>query len=176
MRKALYLMGILDDQDTEWLSEYGTSQFVSAGTILIREGRPLDHLYVVLDGQFSVVSGSVQVATLYSGEVMGEISLVDSRPPNATVTAIQDCRVLAISHEHLEQKMGRDQKFAANFYRAIATFLADRLRVTTGRLGYGDSVQDLQPPDELSDEMMDTLALAAARFDKMLKRLSAGAR
>jgi CRP-like cAMP-binding protein len=171
MRKALYLMGILDDSDTDWLTDHGKRQFAPQGTILIHEGQPIDSLYVILDGQFDVMAGPQSVATLYAGEVVGEISFVDSRPPTATVTAAKDSVVLALPREKLLAKMDRDQKFAANFYKGIATYLADRLRVTTGRLGYGKTDQDRGDVDEMDDDMMDTMSLAAVRFDKMLKKL-----
>lgn len=45
------------------------------------------------------------------------------------------CIVLAISREKLGAKIQRDPSFGLRFYKAIAFFLADRLRTTTGRLG-----------------------------------------
>jgi CRP/FNR family cyclic AMP-dependent transcriptional regulator len=174
MRKALYLMGILDDSDTEWLTDNGTRILVKYKTGLIYEGKPISSLYIVLDGQFAVYAGRQLLATLNAGEVLGEISFVDSRPPLATVIALKDSYVLELPREKLLAKMGRDQKFAANFYRGIATYLADRLRVTTGRLGYGKADQDVEEVDEINDDLMDTLSLAAVRFDKMLKRLGGG--
>jgi CRP/FNR family cyclic AMP-dependent transcriptional regulator len=171
MRKALYLMGILEDSDTEWLTEHGKRQFIANQAVLIHEGKPMNSLYIILDGQFVVHTGAQQIAVLYAGEVVGEISFVDSRPPLATVTATKDSFVLSVSRETLQTKMDRDPKFAANFYRGIATYLADRLRVTTGRLGFGSADQDRDQKDELDDDLMDTLSLAALRFDRMLKRL-----
>lgn len=171
MRKALYLMGILDDSDTEWLTDHGSRQFVPNGTTLINEGRQIESLFIILDGQFGVMSGQQSVATLYAGEVVGEISFVDSRPPLATVIAMKDSIVLALPRDKLLAKFERDTKFAANFYHGIATYLADRLRVTTGRLGYGRTDQDDGDVDELDSDLMDTLSLAALRFDRMLKKL-----
>ena len=53
-------------------------------------------------------------------------------------------------------------------------FLADRLRSTIGRLGYGeeDSMdQDSEYEDELDLDVLDKVGLAGARFDWMLRRL-----
>ncbi|MBZ5604300.1 MAG: cyclic nucleotide-binding domain-containing protein [Acidobacteriia bacterium] len=59
--------------------------------MLIREGQPIEWLYILLDGRLVVSLGSgQQVAVLDSGEIVGEISFVDSRPPNASVTASND--------------------------------------------------------------------------------------
>lgn len=50
MRRGMYLMGVLDDSDIEWLASHGTGLLASAGQILVREGQPLDSLFVILDG------------------------------------------------------------------------------------------------------------------------------
>ena len=49
MRKALYVMGILDDADVEWMAVNGRRLGVERNEILIREGRPVDALFVVLE-------------------------------------------------------------------------------------------------------------------------------
>jgi CRP/FNR family transcriptional regulator, cyclic AMP receptor protein len=77
-----------------------------------------------------------EVARLGAGEVIGEIGFVDSAPPSATVTAAGSAAVLALSNTLLQQHLTSDAAFAARFYRALAIFLADRLRATTRRLGY----------------------------------------
>src|ERR1039457_3174204 len=133
VRKAMYLMGALEDSDIEWLAANGTALRLSQGQVLVREGQPVDSLFVVLDGQLAVQAGGAHLATLLAGEVVGEISFVDSRPPLATATALDGARVLAVRREVLQTKLASDSKFAANFYRALPIFLADRLRATTTR-------------------------------------------
>lgn len=174
MRKSLILMGVMDDSDLEWLIAEGESRRVKAGTVLIREGQPVEYLYIVLDGRLAVSVSSMpgrQVAVLDSGEIVGEISFVDSRPPLASVYALNDAHLLAISREKLSLALERDVSFASRFYKGLAFFLADRLRTTTGRLGNGADGQAADQADEMNDDMMDNVALAAARFDKMLRRL-----
>jgi len=172
MRKALHLLGILDDIDVDWLASNGTLQSVRAGTTLIHEKKPIDSLYLLLEGQLSITVGSAggEVATLFPGEIVGEMSFVDARPPSASATATQDSQLLALSRESLSAKLAKDQGFAARFYKAIAGFLADRLYVTVGRFGYGSAQQDVDV-DELPDEAMDRIDLAAVRVDKLMKRL-----
>jgi CRP/FNR family cyclic AMP-dependent transcriptional regulator len=173
MRKSLMMMGILEDSDVEWLVATGEQQYITAGTVLIQEGKPIDALYILLDGRLAVSVGYVTqepIAVLLSGEVVGEISFVDSRPPLASVSAIEDSHVLAIWRVKLLAKIDCDPSFAARFYKSLAAFLADRLRSVTGRIGdRGQSQADAA--DELNDDIMDHVSLAAVRFDNMLKRL-----
>lgn len=173
MRKALYILGELDDADVEWLSENGSRQHVPQGTVLIRKGEPVSKLFVVLEGRLAVsAADGKEVASLLSGEVVGEISFVDSRPPSASVVAAEDTQVLSVPGDMLRKKLEKDPLFAARFYRALAVFLADRLRVTTARFGYGSNAEDAHAADELSEDQIDAIDLAAVRFDQMLKRLS----
>jgi hypothetical protein len=87
------------------------------------------------------------------------------------VSAALDSYVLAIPRDMLRAKIATDPWFSSRFFQALATFLADRLRTTTGRLGYGKASQDENLGDEIDLEMMDSVSLAAIRFDKLLKRL-----
>ena len=120
------------------------------------------------------IAGGIKVATLMSGEVIGEISFVDSRPPSASVVAELPSIVLAIDKVLLKQKLETDGQFGAHFYRAIALFLADRLRSTTGRLGYkgpkGDEKEEpAEDPDELDEDFMQAVSMANVRFDMLVR-------
>ena len=176
MRKSLLYLGILSDRDLDWMIATGTRQAVPAGRVLIEEGRDVTAIYVVLDGALSVsvtALGGQEIARLRSGEIVGEMSFVDARPPSATVTAAEDSLVLALPRMALQAQL-EQVDFAARFYRAIAVFLADRLRSTVGRLGYGgaDLPQAVrEDADEIDPEVLANVALAAARFDWMLGRL-----
>ena len=174
MRKVMYLMGVLEDSGIDWLADNGTTLRLDRGGVLVREGHPIDSLFVVLDGQLAVDAGGTHVATLLAGEVVGEISFVDSRLPLATVTSLDAARVLAIRRDLLQTKLAADPRFAADFYRALAIFLADRLRATTTRLGYGPPGQDAkaEATDELSDDLMETVSLGTRRFDNLLRRVN----
>ena len=68
------------------------------------------------------------------------------------------------------------RNFAAHFYRAVAIFLADRLRATTTRLGYGKPEQDAaaDAADELGDELLETVSLGTRRFDYLLRQVRGG--
>src|SRR5580698_1885333 len=168
MRKALYFLGILNDSDIDWLVTAGMRREVPAGVTIIHEGRPLDAVFLVISGAFSVRVAALpgkQVARLMSGEVMGEMSFVDSAPPSATVEALETSMVLSIPRRRLNARLTEDAGFAGRFYRALAMFLADRLRTTT----IGGAVSNRE--DDLAVEAMDNIGMAGARFDWIQKRL-----
>ena len=176
MRKALFFLGILNDSDLDWMIAQGTKKDIPAGSILIHEGRPLDSVFIILDGRLAVSTSSVvgkDIASLMCGEIVGEMSFLDSRPPSASVRAVEKCSVLAISKKRLSDKLENDSAFAARFYRALGVFLSDRLRATVGLLGYGkgQKLDDKEFADEIDPETLDKVALAGARFDWLQRKL-----
>jgi CRP/FNR family transcriptional regulator, cyclic AMP receptor protein len=176
MRKALYVLGQLNDDDIEWMLAAGKRERLSGGTPLVREGEPIDAMYLLLDGQLSVTTaalGNRELAHLAPGEIVGEMSFVDARPPSATVTALHDSTVFVLDRASLSDKLARDVGFAARFYRALAVLLSRRMRTTVGALGYLDArmrLADASAEDEIDPEDLNAVHLAGARFDRILKQ------
>jgi CRP/FNR family transcriptional regulator, cyclic AMP receptor protein len=175
MRKVLYIFGLLTDSDIAWIAHVGVRRRVKSGEILIREGLPVESIIVVLQGELTVTAQAAgEIARLGVGEIVGEMSFVDSAPPSATVTAVSDGFVLFLDKEAMSRKLESDIAFGCRFYRALAVFLADRLRATVRRMGYGR--QDLQVQsianDELDVGILDNVSMAGERFDRMLKMLA----
>jgi CRP/FNR family transcriptional regulator, cyclic AMP receptor protein len=64
---------------------------------------------------------------------------------------------------HLEHNVA----FAARFYKAVATFLSDRIRNAT-------QAADDKEADELDDSVLDNLERAGSRFDDLSRQLLDG--
>ncbi len=176
MRKVLIILGQLRDTDAEWMARAGVKRMIGDGEAVIREAVNGSHLYILLQGSLFVVDSKIgTLATLGSGEIVGEMSFVDNAPPSASVVANGDCIVLVLSHAELEKWMETDPGFGMRLYKALCFFLADRLRGTVGRLGYGDTgslESDDVLEDELDENLLDVVSVAGDRFDRMLRLLA----
>ena len=173
MRKVLFIFSVLSDGDVEWLAKAGEHVHVGEGAVLIPLGSRIDSLYFVLDGRLAIrTRAGDPIAMLESGEIIGEMSLVDPAPTAVSVDVAADATLLRIPDAVLRDKLAEDPQFAARFYRALCVFLADRLRQTTQRMGYGAATDDANAKDELNEDLLDNVHLAGARFDRMLKRLA----
>ncbi len=173
MRKALYFLGILDDSDTEWIIRNGQRIKVAPGTVLIEQGKPTEWFYFVMDGAFVVyTSNAQQIAELKVGEVIGEVSFVDSRPPTASVRAKVESEVGAVPRRVLLERLEEDVGFAARFYQSIAVYLADRLRATVGSLGVQQEALDenIEEADEMAPHLLSNISIAGMRFAEMQRR------
>ena len=173
LRKVLYILGQLSDSDVDWLAGAGKRVKEAKGTKIINFGVSLSQVFIVLDGELSVQTNKgIELAKVSSGEILGEMSLVDSRPPSASVVVLQDAVVLALDKTVLQAKLDLDTGFSSRFYRAIAIFLSERMRSTVGRMGYGDPGNETPTDtDELDENVLDNVHLAGARFERLLKKL-----
>lgn len=174
MQRALFILGVLEDEDVDWLISVGQRQELSPGSVLIHEGQPSDFLYLILDGLLEVSVDAMEdqpIAQLGSGEVVGEMSFVDCQPPSATVTAQLPSILLAIDCAYLREKLSQDGWFSARFYRALSILLSSRLRSTVKHL-QGEHWRPVSLDKGVnSDDMNVMLSVGKIRFDWMLKRL-----
>jgi CRP/FNR family transcriptional regulator, cyclic AMP receptor protein len=169
MKKVLYILSVLDDQDVRWLGESGVRRTLAAGDVLIREGGAINSIFFILDGQMSVTVKGRSVAEVGAGEVVGEVSFVDQYPPTATVTALAATRVLEVPRATLERKIAADLGFSSRFYHAVCTFLADRLRSTLGQSSGATERDDAL--DELDLDKLHAVSKAGERFKRVLQTL-----
>jgi CRP/FNR family cyclic AMP-dependent transcriptional regulator len=174
-KKALFILGGLEDNDLKWIINRSKKKVVAPGETLIYEGEAINALYIILSGLLSVsisVEGETELALLSEGEVVGEISFVDSRPPLATVKAITRSEVLAIPRYALSLQLHRNAGFSSRFYQGICLCLASRMRGTVRRLGY--EVEDDDPNLDIQDVNQSTLnflTLAEAKFTWLIQNL-----
>lgn len=172
MRKVHYLLAELEDQDVQWLARAGHRRHVPAGTVLLQQDQRSQAVYIILSGVLGVdLAGIGRVAMLHPGEMLGEMSFVDNSGHSATIQAAQDSLLLELARPLLLEKVETDAAFGLRFYRAIALFLADRLRTTQQRKAKGASL--VLPPGQT--EASSEAAAAphdAERFDRMIRLLS----
>lgn len=179
MEKALYLLAELSERDFDWFVQNGELVQIPSGQPLIKEGAPIDAIYLVLKGTLAVTVSALndhEIARLSAGEVVGEMSFVDERAPSATVRALDQVQVWKIPRVKLLQKISNDRSFAANFYQAIAIWLSHRLRGTISRWGYAygygkENSPILTTSDDMPSQSSDSLEIARIRLDWLFSRL-----
>lgn len=121
--------------------------------ILFHAGQPGDSLYVLLSGKVKIsllsAEGKEAILSLMgSGDVFGEMSLLDGLPRSATVTTLEDCRLMVIGRQEFVQFLKRYADVALNLLAA----LSQRLR-TTNNLVENLSFHHL--PSRLARLLMD---------------------
>ena len=190
------LLKELSNSDIDWMLATGSREEIAGGTVLIRQGQPVNALYVLLDGAltvsisqpdnnplgraFAALEGGEmserEIARLSSGEMVGEIPFLEAYLPSTTVKARKKSLVLSIPQRRLATKMQQDVSFAAHLYRASAILLADRLERIVNQ--FGNSTVVLRQPQlreilfifaELRDSDIDWMIAAGS-----VNRIAAG--
>jgi len=84
-----------------------TAHEVTPGTILVRSNQEGRGLYIILYGSVDVLKQEngkeILIATLHSGDIFGEISLIKDTPTTATVRAATHSTILFLPKEYFQK-------------------------------------------------------------------------
>ena len=164
MRKALYILSDLADDDIIWMAREGEVRRIGPGETLIEAGVPVSHLYFVTEGALEVTTrAGARLAELGLGEVAGEMSFVEKRLPDTSVRARQPTTLLAIPRDRMLAAFANDNGMAMRFYRALAVFLSDRLRAMSA-----------EDDGELDEGLLDNVQQAGERFIRLVEMTAGG--
>ncbi len=180
MHKVLFILEALRDTDIEWLVQHGSRLLLKDSAVLIEEDAAQEALYIVLSGRLKVTCRGLEgeaLAYLGKGEIVGELSFLDSHRSSATVVATEGTELFVIPKAELSAHLQTEPRFAAGFYKALGTFLARRLRDTVQLLAYyrGDLADqeehELDFEADLDPQHLQSLTQAGRRFEQMIEQL-----
>lgn len=97
---------------------------VDKGTVLTKEGLPGRECFVVSSGKAKATLRKKRLATYSSGDVFGEMSLLDNEPRSATITAESDMILFVVDSRSF---WGLCEE-APNVTRKIMKSISQRLR------------------------------------------------
>jgi HD-GYP domain-containing protein (c-di-GMP phosphodiesterase class II) len=112
------VLGLLKDCPVRELEE---------GTVLIHAGKPNRFLYLILSGRLRIHIENLDldpIAILEPGEIVGELSLIDSQVTSASVVADGDCRLLELDEKTMWSLVEDSHDVARN----LLFILSRRLR------------------------------------------------
>lgn len=122
-----------------------TEQSFAAGAVVFRPGDPSDRAYLIRDGQVDLLTGPpdrpVLVARLGTGQVFGEMGLVEERPRSLTARAVTAVRADGLTRDEFEQLLTADPAGARQYLKS----LFERLRSLSARLGGETPAEALAP-------------------------------
>lgn len=120
-------------------------------SIVITQGESSRSLFVVTSGRFKVFAtdeeGNQTIFTfLGSRHFFGELSLLDDAPRSATVVAVDDSKVLNLSHNHFCEFLRNHPEICQPLFKALTTRIRqmdDTICNLTSRDIYGRLIQAL---------------------------------
>jgi len=91
------MFSALTKKDVGRLAAIADERRVPSGTVLTKEGEAGDEFYVVAEGMAEASIAGRKVGSIPAGSFFGELSLLDSGPRTATVTAELPTRLVVIT-------------------------------------------------------------------------------
>ncbi len=121
----------LDAETVALVLQHLHRETVRAGQVIFEQDAPGDDLYVVESGQVQVIrrleSGTEEIfATLYAGEIFGEMALLEQQPRSARVVAHSDVKLLSISRHTFDYLVEETPSVAIHLLERISSRLRER--------------------------------------------------
>ncbi len=120
------------DDDLRSFIQYGKLMEYAAGETIIKKGEVDNLVFFLISGQVKVVKGDQTFAILNrSGDLFGEMGVIDGSPRSASVWALAKSMVLGIDCTALaKEQVPQGSALQYTIFRLFAEVLADRLRLT----------------------------------------------
>jgi CRP-like cAMP-binding protein len=95
-----------------------------AGQTIFNKGDTGDAMYVVVEGEVSIIHQGTEVATMGEGEIFGEMGLIDNAPRSAAAVAKTTAKVVTVDQKRFNFLVQQNPFFALSVMR----IMSDRLR------------------------------------------------
>jgi len=153
---------------TAFFESAGKREHVAAGTKFFAENEKdtrmffhRDKVYLLVDGEVSLVVGQDTIGTVAAGQIFGEMTAITQLPRTATAIAKRDCSVIALDDKQFRAGLARQPAFAL----MLISIMIGRLRETIGRLRVADALQG-------SDALEQSAAFDPKRLSEFVAKLS----
>ncbi|MCL2805618.1 MAG: cyclic nucleotide-binding domain-containing protein [Treponema sp.] len=99
----------------------------SKNSIVFCEGEPGNELFIIQKGSVKIIkiteNNEILLAVLKSGDIFGEMALLESKPRAAGAVAFEDCQLMAVNKENFQQMIKTQPQLIAR----LTTLLAERI-------------------------------------------------
>jgi CRP/FNR family cyclic AMP-dependent transcriptional regulator len=132
-------MRLMDEAAIGRLSRFLDFAAVGANRDLIRQDEYGNFMVVLLSGSVAIDrmqpwGEQLRLAEAAPGEMLGEMSLLDSGIRFSVCTTLNECEIAVLGAEAMDEMMRTDPALAASLVTLLARKLSLRLRVVSARL------------------------------------------
>ncbi|MBN2539332.1 MAG: cyclic nucleotide-binding domain-containing protein, partial [Deltaproteobacteria bacterium] len=118
----------LTDIERDILRSAATLKKCKKDEIIIKQGKPLERMFIILEGQAEIrVNGEV-VATLPEGSLVGEVEFLDKLPASADVVVLRESTLIELNNAWLANLMEMHPRLGYVLMSEIARTEGQRLR------------------------------------------------
>jgi CRP-like cAMP-binding protein len=131
------ILDALSPQQIGTLAAESADRVYAAGEPVIREGEAGESMFIVIEGRVEVTvregdGPPVTLRTLGAGDYFGEMSLMTGARRRATVTAIEETRVLELQKGSFKRVLDARPELVGQLGAALQSRLAERTQAIAG--------------------------------------------
>jgi CRP-like cAMP-binding protein len=141
--RKIFLFQDLEDLEIEQVLSRTHPREFPAGSVILQEGEPGDSMYIMVSGEVEITKQLTLVLDedtpkervmirlkAEDGVYFGEMSLLESDPRSATVTASTDCVLLELSQQDFQGLIQHNPAMGSKLLLRLAQLLSRHLRKT----------------------------------------------
>jgi CRP/FNR family transcriptional regulator len=128
--RSVPLFADLEEGELERFSRVAVARSFPAGTRVFHEGDRSDACYIVRDGSFRVTREHSDGRALGSGDIFGELAMLDGEVRSASVEALADGELLALPAGEVRALLARNPEITVKLIAALVR----RLRTANERI------------------------------------------
>ena len=113
----------LDDEGLTLVAEHARGRTFRAGESVTTEGKPLSHVYILIDGQMTATRHGQRVAVVQRARGVGFLSVMARDEHGVTAVADEETQTLEIPVEVLESGLEENFSLVRNSLRNLASVL-----------------------------------------------------
>jgi CRP-like cAMP-binding protein len=110
------------DEDLRVVTTFATAEEVPEGTVIVKEGDFANHFMAIEEGSARVLRDGQEVGQLGTGDIFGEMGLLEKEKRSATIEATSRVKLIKIERWELQ----RMKKMLPDVYAKIERLAADR--------------------------------------------------
>ncbi len=124
------------DKDLLGILEMSKLRQYEPGEVILKEGGYDSWIFFLISGKIKVVKNDESLSILKrTGDVFGEMGIIDASPRSATIYSVDKTVCLATDASYIDRLSGNDKYiFSSILYRVFSQILAERLRETSAEL------------------------------------------
>jgi len=109
------------------------------GEFLFEKDQPGAAMYIIKKGAIKILAPGPQneevvLATLETGDFVGELALLDDSPRSASAMAVEKTEALAFFREDLNKLLNTNPETASRIFKELALIIGKRLKATNEQL------------------------------------------
>lgn len=120
--KRISIFEDVRDEDLRVVTTFATSEEVPEGTVIVKEGDFANHFMAIEEGTAKVTRGGEEVGQLGTGDIFGEMGLLEKERRSASVESTSRVKLIKIERWELQ----RMKKMLPHVYQRIEELASAR--------------------------------------------------